>query len=81
MAAYRRYFAQLKSAEDAVQLELSVDISLLLLRVGGFVDRRHGFFYPNEQIILCNSFVVAGRYRAERDTKSRELQAQSMGRD
>lgn len=38
---YRRYFAQLKSIEDAVELQLAVDIGLFLLRVGRFIDGGH----------------------------------------
>ena len=35
---YRGDLAVLERAHDAIKLELSVDIGLLLLRVGGFVN-------------------------------------------
>jgi hypothetical protein len=35
---YRRDFAGLERADDAVDLELAVDVGILLLDVGGFVD-------------------------------------------
>lgn len=38
--AYRWDFAILEGADDTVELELAVDISLLLLDVGGLVDAR-----------------------------------------
>jgi len=39
---YRWDLASLEGSEHAIELELAVDIGLLLLDVGGFVDlRRH----------------------------------------
>jgi len=52
-STYGRNLAELKGADDAVDLKLTIDISLFLLEVGRFVDGSHvGFLYGFFALIL-----------------------------